>query len=56
MTKRLEDYMELRKKNASKDERENLLKEMTNDELDYLIDHAGTVQGKIRFASFKKTA
>ena len=54
MTERLSLFLELREQEGTKNKRTELLHEMTNEELDYLIEHTDNHTGKAYFGSFKK--
>ena len=54
MTERLDRYATLAEKDGTKEERTRLLKEMTDEEIDYLISHAGNQSARIYYAGFKK--
>jgi hypothetical protein len=55
MTDNVKYFLELSgKEEVTIDDRKNLLKAMTSEEIDYLIGQAGNQQAKIFYAQFKK--
>lgn len=46
---------EFQKKYPTREERENALQSMTNEEIDEIIESCGTVQAKVYYSGFKKS-
>ena len=53
-TKRLDEFLDAQNKPDTRGTRAILLSEMTNEELDYLIERTDNHTGKAFFSSFKK--
>jgi len=54
MTDLIDKFYKLSGTDATKDDREKLLRQMSNEEIQYLIDHAGIIQAKIFYSNFLK--
>jgi len=52
-TEKLAKFWLLQGQDGTKAEREKLLKEMSDSELDYLIKYVGNQSGRIYYSSFK---
>ena len=50
----MEKVLEFQRKNPTKAEKEEALRNMTNEQIDELINDCGTVQAKIFYSRFKK--
>jgi len=54
-TDRVDEFLRLAEQEGTKTEREKLLSAMSNSEIDYLIEQAGSQTAKIYYSSFKRS-